>query len=802
MWKTASRNLIAMMIGLILSGCGQNPPAKSNTEPAPVPGSGAASAPATGSTAKLTPTGETPGKDAKPATPTAPSTTSNTVAAGSYPHASYLTDDVVGILVAHPRRLTEMPLYTNARAAGMLKDMEREFSVLKPEEIELVTMLIDQPSINTTADKAGLQVVAAETNQTAEVVTARTIKQNLKMLGLAFHNYLDVNRHFPRHDGDGPGMFTGLSWRVHLLPYLEQADLYNQFKLDEPWDSEHNKKLIEKMPRIYQSAGVTDNGKTAVHVFTGDGSLFHGDKGPIFREITDGSSNTILAVAAGSDTAEIWTKPGGLPLDEKMPKKNLGKLSGKTFTVLMCDGSVMSLKTSVDDSVLTMMIKPADGMFVNIYDSVVFNDEPQDTPTLIVTLVHPADRTKILGTLLSGMEDETFEGQTIHKDTASAAWFADDQTYVFGPLTVIRKIISAKTSGKAGNPAILKQLALQADIAMAFDVGSQSALIAQIVEKNPIPGIGLVQNLKSIAVQYNLTGKPGDKLMEVLATTEDAQGASMISDILKGFLAQGKLMFKQIPVPPTQTAGEKELLKFAQGVVDSAALSQTDNQVQLLVPVPAGIEKLPELMKPAFDQARAAAEATKRRNTMKQFGLAFHNYHDVWLKFPGAGSSADGKKGLSWRVHLLPYLDQANLYNQFKMDEPWDSPHNKALIDQMPDIFKSEGVTEPNKTSYHVFTGPGSLFADDRAPGINMVTDGTSNTILAVEAGPDTAEIWTKPGGLDFDPKDPVKGLGKVVGDTFLILLCDGTVRFLPKTIPPTTLRKLIQCADGEVVDF
>ena len=77
-------------------------------------------------------------------------------------------------------------------------------------------------------------------------------------------------------------------------------------------------------------------------------------------------------------------------------------------------------------------------------------------------------------------------------------------------------------------------------------------------------------------------------------------------------------------------------------------------------------------------------------------------------------SEVQGKKtGLSWRVYLLPFVDQAQLYNQFNMDEDWDSPHNKALIEQMPDVFKVEGVDKPGHTSVHVFTGDDTAMRTD-----------------------------------------------------------------------------------------
>ena len=182
-------------------------------------------------------------------------------------------------------------------------------------------------------------------------------------------------------------------------------------------------------------------------------------------------------------------------------------------------------------------------------------------------------------------------------------------------------------------------------------------------------------------------------------------------------------------------------------------------------------------------------------------GLAFHNYHDVYGKFPGAGRARpEVPVGLSWRVHLLPFLDQAGLYAQFRLDEAWDSEHNKLLIEKMPEVFKLPGVDESGKTSIHVLTGPGAPFADDACPALTQFTDGTSVTFLALMAGPDKAEIWTKPGGLDFDPENPIKALGNLTGESFIALLADGSVRMVNKNIDATTLRRLFQLADGEPV--
>src|SRR5262249_61611243 len=96
----------------------------------------------------------------------------------------------------------------------------------------------------------------------------------------------------------------------------------------------------------------------------------------------------------------------------------------------------------------------------------------------------------------------------------------------------------------------------------------------------------------------------------------------------------------------------------------------------------------------------------------------------------------DGKPLLSWRVAILPYIDQQELYNEFHLDEPWDSAHNKTLIERMPRIYQPlHGKAAPFTTFYQVFVGNGAAFEKDESVDFAQFTDGTSNTLLAVEAG-------------------------------------------------------------------
>lgn len=216
-----------------------------------------------------------------------------------------------------------------------------------------------------------------------------------------------------------------------------------------------------------------------------------------------------------------------------------------------------------------------------------------------------------------------------------------------------------------------------------------------------------------------------------------------------------------------------------------------------------GIASLISFLTPAVAQARAAAQRAQSMNNLKQIALAMHNYHDTHKHFPAAvNCDADGKPLLSWRVHILPFLECEPLYEQFHLDEPWDSEHNRKLIDQMPAVYRcpASKLREKGRASYVVAVGEGTVFPGREGVPIKEIKDGTSNTILAVEVDDEHAVIWTKPDDLPFDPKNPGKGLGGLFEGGFSAAFCDGSVRFLSKEMDPKVLRALLTRAGGEVV--
>ncbi len=212
---------------------------------------------------------------------------------------------------------------------------------------------------------------------------------------------------------------------------------------------------------------------------------------------------------------------------------------------------------------------------------------------------------------------------------------------------------------------------------------------------------------------------------------------------------------------------------------------------------------LAEATVPAVTAARESAQRVQSMNHMKQLGLAMHNYHEVKKTFPPAASrDAQGKPLLSWRVHILPYLEEPGLYEQFHLDEPWDSPHNKALLAQMPQVFRSPASKsrKPGYTNYVVPVGPGTVFEGPEGRSFRDIRDGTSNTIMILEVDDAHAVPWTKPDDWTYDRENPTSGLGGLYPHVFHAALCDGSIHALALEVDPEVLRRLLECNDGKFV--
>ena len=236
----------------------------------------------------------------------------------------------------------------------------------------------------------------------------------------------------------------------------------------------------------------------------------------------------------------------------------------------------------------------------------------------------------------------------------------------------------------------------------------------------------------------------------------------------------------------------KELDKTVKGVKISREGARLETSAVLKLDIAIG-----EVIATAVKKINEESANSERTINLRQIGIGMHNYHAAYQGLPSAAiCDKKGKPLLSWRVSILPYIEQNELYKEFKLDEPWDSDHNKKLIDKMPKTYALPGVKNPGKTHYRVFTGNGAVFDVIQTTKLQEIADGTSNTLMIVESAEPV--IWTKPEDLEFDPEKPIIAkLLRFVDDKAVVAFCDGSARFIKKKVPEKTWSLLIQKNDG-----
>jgi prepilin-type processing-associated H-X9-DG protein len=236
---------------------------------------------------------------------------------------------------------------------------------------------------------------------------------------------------------------------------------------------------------------------------------------------------------------------------------------------------------------------------------------------------------------------------------------------------------------------------------------------------------------------------------------------------------------------------------------------------------------LAAMLLPAVGQAREAARRSQSKNNLKQIGLALHNYHDAHNQFP-AGTVENEKlkpeERLSWQAEILPYIDQAQLYNQIDFEKGWEAEGNLGILKNQIPVYLNPGVPgavaagQIGRTHYVGLAGIGKdgpllkvvdagagFFGYDRACSIRDILDGTSNTIMVSEAnkdfggwgtgGPNTVRALTKKPYINGPD-----GLGGPWRGGMHVLFADGSVRFISENIDPDLLEKLTTIAGGEIV--
>ncbi len=197
-------------------------------------------------------------------------------------------------------------------------------------------------------------------------------------------------------------------------------------------------------------------------------------------------------------------------------------------------------------------------------------------------------------------------------------------------------------------------------------------------------------------------------------------------------------------------------------------------------------------------------------NNLKQIALAMHNYHAKHSQLPRAyWLTPSGERTLSWRVAILPFIEQQKVFDAYQVDQPWNSEANQLASNVTIPTYWNPGDAKVGKaeTSYMVITGPGTVFEEGRDITFDDCSDGTANTILAVEVM-GAGVKWGQP--IDLDIRTMIfkingggsQGIGSPWKGGAQVVFVDGHVRFLSNDTLESTLRAMVTRSGGETFEM
>ena len=432
---------------------------------------------------------------------------------------------------------------------------------------------------------------------------------------------------------------------------------------------------------------------------------------------------------------------------------------------------------------------------------------PGPYPLFFVETSRPYDRAQVLKNIAPGAQEEKRNGQTLYVGAdGNAVHFLSDRAYLASGAGAVRELLERPAARKEGPlaPALRAAAGKHALVAAL----NPEPVVRQFGDNLPTQGPTfrplLETRLVTLAVDLD-DGLRG----EIRLTFADAKAAAQAKPGARAVLGLGQLALAQVTSALSKEAKDgppgldrfAALLRQVEPDLKEARVRQEGAELEAHAHVKADLAALGVGLNEAVLRVHESAERVQSQNNLRQLAVAMHNYAGSnGGRFPPqAVYSPDGKPLLSWRVLLLPYLDQEALYKEFHLDEPWDSEHNKKLLAKMPKVFALPGAPEATETYYQAFAGKGAFFEGKQGLKLPLdFPDGTSNTLMLVEAG--GAVPWTKPADLPYDP-DPTKPLPKLGGyfrDGFNAALCDGSAHFVRKTVSDQSLRAAITRNGGD----
>jgi hypothetical protein len=381
-------------------------------------------------------------------------------------------------------------------------------------------------------------------------------------------------------------------------------------------------------------------------------------------------------------------------------------------------------------------------------------------------------------------------------------FFADDRTVVTADEETLKKMLAApadaespllttlRKSDDAAGALLVVELALIRPQIMTFLVFSK---LPAPFDKPPFDAVKEVpKNIDEAIVKFDITPVTGIT-MDLHA--KDQEGAiateALVLNVVEKIGESVDEMVANIdPSGGIGSAGPAMVLsEMFDGFKSHFTHKQEGQQLRLTyvgIPLQNQIYALGSMLIAPVTSMVSAAEQQTSHDHLVKIGAALDAVAAAQGAYPApAILSADGKPLLSWRVGLLPFLGEEALYKEFHLDEPWDSEHNKPLIDRMPRAYRTPGQPFDGHTYYLMPTGAGTVFEGQDAPKPDSITDPKGATILVVEVFDQRGAIWTKPTDLKFDRADPGANVTHLAKLKFQALFADGTAKVVDQKKNP-----------------
>jgi hypothetical protein len=512
------------------------------------------------------------------------------------------------------------------------------------------------------------------------------------------------------------------------------------------------------------------------------------------------------ASAAGRDEASKAALPADLAL---VPRDALGFASVRLAELWSQEGlkDAGKLIVAQEPSVLQNLEK-ALGVAPDRIErlTIVFLRVPaprEEGPPMVflVTTTRPYDRKAVLAEVLAGAKEREHAGKVIYVADSRAVHLINAGTYVVGDLANVFKFLDA--GGNKGEGPLAQALAAAGKHHVAGGLRPRAILdaLGAQVPKEIEPFLPLLQaHVLSAAIDFGKETRAEVHL--VCAGESEARDAVTAAragvTIVRDQLPEMEKSLERMTVKPV--AFLKVLKAFGSGLKE-APIEAAGSTATLTLTVKADLATVGLALVEYVQKSYQAYQRITSANNLKQMVLATINLADTngGVMPAAAIYDKDGKPLLSWRVAILPYIEQEALYKEFHLDEPWDSEHNKKLLPKMPKVYLRLGADpKETKTHYRVFHGPGAAYEGTKGRRYPAdFIDGTSNVILIVEA--EEGVPWTKPDELPFDPKKDLPKLGFKDSYYFQVAFADGSVRVVTKKVEKDAVKAYVQRASGEV---